>query len=117
MSPRARRSRITNWRADMACFRRGIAVCGGLALAGAVLGAQSDKTLTAWTASVAATEARVARELAAGQPFLAFEAIKSGPNDRRDVLAGKIVLRSLDTRDAQGREIDVPDGRVHHWVG
>src|SRR5207253_4324267 len=32
-------------------------------------------------------------------------------------LAGQIVMRSIDTRDARGTSIDVPDGLVHHWLG
>ncbi len=81
------------------------------------LDAQSPKALAGWSAAEAATEARIARELAAGEPFLALEGGKAGAADRRDVLSGKVMMREFDTRDAAGKSISVDDGMVHHWVG
>ncbi|HIE93445.1 MAG TPA: hypothetical protein EYQ83_11480 [Acidobacteria bacterium] len=35
---------------------------------------------------------------------------------RRVAIAG-VVIESLETRDADGKKIDIPKGMVHHWVG
>jgi hypothetical protein len=72
-------------------------------------------TLAAWTRYVAAAEARMARELQNSR-FLAIDA-PDRADDRRGMMAGGFVTSAVDTRDAQGREIDVPGGLVHDWRG
>jgi hypothetical protein len=49
-------------------------------------------------------------------PFLAIDA-PAAAAIRRDVKAGQLVTTALETRDARGQEIDVPDARIHHWRG
>jgi hypothetical protein len=75
------------------------------------------KTASAFDRYVSATQSRFAGEFNPGGAFLhvdglpdseknsAYEALKRG-----EVLAYKLESRS------QGREIDIPDGIVHHWV-
>jgi len=72
-------------------------------------------TLAGWGRYVAAAEARMARELRDG-PFLAIDAPQRA-DDRRRMMAGAFVTDSVETRDAQGREVDVPGGLVHDWRG
>ena len=72
-------------------------------------------TLTGWARYVAAAEARIEREMRDG-PFLAIDAAPRA-EDRRRMMAGALVTSAVETRDAQGREIDVPGGLVHDWRG
>ena len=72
-------------------------------------------TLAGWSRHVAAVDARMARELRDG-PFLAIDAPGRG-EDRRRMMAGAFVTTAVETRDAQGREIEVPGGLVHDWRG
>src|SRR4051812_3919867 len=72
-------------------------------------------TLAGWGRYVAAAEARMGRELRDG-PFLAIDA-PDRADDRRRTMAGGFVTNSVEARDAQGREIDVPGGLVHDWRG
>jgi len=74
-----------------------------------------SNTLAGWTRHVAAVEARMARELREG-PFVAIDA-PNRADDRRRMMAGALVTTAVDTRDAQGRAIDVPGGLVHDWRG
>ena len=72
-------------------------------------------TLAGWARHVASVEARLAREIQNG-PFLAIDA-SDRADERRRMMAGAFVTSAVDTRDAQGREIDVPGGLVHDWRG
>jgi hypothetical protein len=76
------------------------------------------KTLEAYQRYVALTEQRIQGERHGQAPFLWIDRL---PADRRaDALAkldrGEIVVSELETRD-NGRDIDVDDGLIHHWVG
>ena len=72
-------------------------------------------TLVGWTRYVAAVEARLAHDIQQG-PFLAIDA-PARASDRRRMMAGAFVTAIADTRDAEGAEIDVPNGLVHDWRG
>ena len=72
-------------------------------------------TLAGWARYVAAVEARLARDVQAG-PFLAIDAPEHA-DDRRRMLSGAPITTPVDTRGAEGAEIDVPDGLVHDWRG
>ena len=77
------------------------------------------RTVAAWTDYVAATEARIAEELAAGDRFLVMDA--QAPDDaaaeRAALRSGRVVVTKMRTRHAGGKEIDVPKGAIHHWRG
>ena len=75
----------------------------------------ASATLAGWARHVAAVEARLAREVQGG-PFLAIDA-PAYTDDRRRMMAGALVTTAVETRDAGGREIEVPDGLVHDWRG
>ena len=74
--------------------------------AGATLVAAELKpaTVAAFDRYVRATEARMKDELSSNDRFV------------RPVKAGAFAIDALETREA-GKEIDVPDGLIHHWVG
>jgi hypothetical protein len=72
---------------------------------------------SAWTTYAAATERRIAVELASGDRFLAMDFSPEAPADRRATLAGEIVVRAVETRDERGATLDVPSALVHHWRG
>jgi hypothetical protein len=61
-------------------------------------------TVAAFDRYVRATEARMAGELSSNDRFV------------RPVKAGEFSIERLTTREG-GKEIDVPDGMIHHWVG
>jgi hypothetical protein len=77
-----------------------------VAAAGAPLVAAELKpaTVAAFDRYVRATEARMKDEFSSNDRFV------------RPVKAGAFAIESLETRDG-GKEIDVPDGLIHHWVG
>jgi hypothetical protein len=61
-------------------------------------------TVAAFDRYVRATEARMAAELASSDRFV------------KPVRAGEFAIERLTTTE-NGKEIDVPDGLIHHWVG
>jgi hypothetical protein len=75
--------------------------------------------LSAWERYVSLTEKRIATELEGEDKFLVGEFFS--PEDagefRNSVLSGTIFVRKMDTRDEEGKKIDVPRGMVHHWYG
>ena len=75
------------------------------------------KTSSAFDHYVQATEARIAGELGDANNFLWVD---RQPEPRRkqflDLLSkGQVVVQHMETREG-GKEIQVPDGMVHHWM-
>src|SRR5579871_3980291 len=89
-------------------------LAGSAVLAAATLKAES---LNGWNTYIAASERRIARELAAGAPFLGLAFAKDGGADLREVGAGKVVIREVEAKDDRGTSIDMPDALVHDWRG
>ena len=91
-----------------------------LALLTATLGAPAaatgaelqPKTVAAFDRYVAATEA----QRAADPHFRWIDRPGVSAQRRQEVQKGGLLIERLETRD-QGREIDVPDGLIHHWLG
>ncbi len=77
------------------------------------------RTLAAWTEYVAATEARIAGELASSDRFLVmdFQEPDDADAERGALQAGRIVVTKMRTRRADGDKINVPKGTIHHWRG
>jgi hypothetical protein len=65
------------------------------------------------------TEARINGEVSQDEKFLYVEGL--APQRRSQVLAalknGELFMEPLQTLDASGQEIAVPDGLIHHWLG
>jgi hypothetical protein len=92
-----------------------VALSGARAVAAAEL---KPATLAAFEHYVHLTEARMAAEVAGTSPFLWIDRQPAHDQTRvrADLAAGRVVVERLLTRDA-GREIPIPDGLVHHWMG
>jgi hypothetical protein len=75
------------------------------------------ETLRGWEAYTAATEARIARELAAAEGFLALDFEATRHEDRRTLLSGAVGVVKRETVGTGGRAVEVLDGMVHHWRG
>jgi hypothetical protein len=71
------------------------------------------RTVAAFDRYVRATEAQMAPE-----PFLRIDGLSNAERPAKlDALSrGEIYIERLSTREA-GKQIDVPDGLIHHWVG
>ncbi len=76
------------------------------------------RTAEAFARYIQATEARIEKQRCAGQ-FLYIDTLSE--KQRRQVLEalrrGEVWSDSVETLDAQGHEVTVPDGLVTHWVG
>ena len=105
-----------DWRA---LRRRALAVALATGAAGASLFAAElrEETIAAYERYVAATEQRIAAELADGERFLVLDFHEEAARLRREVLAGQVVVERHRTRDEQGDELKVPKGTVQHWLG
>ena len=73
-------------------------------------------TLKAWQSHVELTERRIGKELSSANGFLALDHQNSSESarERQAVLSGKIPIKQV---HAGNKNIDVPDGMVHHWRG
>jgi hypothetical protein len=64
------------------------------------------------------TEQRVEKELHDGKRFLwtDFQSSAAQADLQRRLKAGEVIMERLKTLE-NGREIEAPDGMIHHWVG
>ena len=78
-----------------------------------------EQTLKSWQHYVSLTEARIESELKNESKFLPTEFIpkKDAQKCQKEVEKGDVCVRSLETRDGNGKNIDVPDGTISHWLG
>ncbi len=87
------------------------------------LGASAEElrseTLRAWDAYVELTEQRIAEELESEEGFLVMDFLPPADASRaREVtLSGDVFVLKMETRNEEGRRIEVPDGMIHHWYG
>ena len=83
---------------------------------GAELG---KKTLTAWERYIAITEARIEAEIESRDGFLArdFLPAEEARECTQFIDAGEVCVSRMETRDASGRNISIPSGMIHHWLG
>jgi putative flippase GtrA len=75
------------------------------------------ETLQAWNLYVNAAEQRMAREMSSDQGFLASDFQAGAHLQRKEILAGRIPVNTMDSMDSGGKSIQVPHGMVHHWLG
>ena len=77
------------------------------------------KTIATYDRYVTLTEARIAGELESGKPFLWFDRVPQAARDTMlaDLSQGKVLIESLKTLEANGKEFKVSDGMIHHWAG
>lgn len=76
------------------------------------------ETKAAFDKYIQLTEARMKAESGPGKPFLSIDAMPEA--QRNAVLArlrnGEVVITRQQTLE-NGKEIEVPDGMLHHWMG
>jgi hypothetical protein len=89
-----------------------VVVLGRLTPAAAAADLQ-PRTVAAFDRYVRATEAQMGPE-----PFLRIDGLSDAERRAKlDALSrGEIYIERVSTREA-GKQIDVPDGLIHHWVG
>ncbi len=90
---------------------------GALVPAGASAARLEPVTVAAWNAYVAATEARITRELNAPRGFLASDFEPGSAGARSAAFEGRIPVAEMQTADAANRQIGVQDGLISHWRG
>jgi hypothetical protein len=76
-------------------------------------------TVEAFNRYVQATEARINKEVTRPGTFLYIEGLPEPQHSKTlaSVQKGEIYMERLETRDASGASIEVPDGLIHHWIG
>lgn len=100
-----------------------VAVAVALAVGTPSLGAEASaaepqpKTIEAWNAYVAATEARIESELAAAGAFLVSDLTDDRGDARDAILTGGIPVGPLSTVDRSGQTLSAPGGTIAHWRG
>ncbi len=95
-----------------------VAVAFALAGSGTAAVELHPQTTAAFDRYVRITEARIATETGDPAKFL-WPETRPEPDRGRALAAvkrGELVIDRLTSRDG-GREIDVPDGLIHHWIG
>lgn len=90
----------------------GIVVVAQGAAAAATL---QQRTIEAWTTYVAATEARIERELASPDRFLAADGTTRPDELQRRLGDGRITLARISTTRPDGTPIEIPDATLQHW--
>ncbi len=90
------------------------APAGGAALAAEL----KPKTVAAFDAYVKLAEARIQDEVRRPETFLYLDTLDqaSRRNAEAAVRRGEIVIEAIKA-PARGRQVSIPDGRVHHWLG
>ena len=109
MKNRSTRSRVI-------LFALCLTVATPLAAFAAVL---QSRTLHAWDTYVQLTEKRIEAELKAASRFLRIDGMKpaAAAKVQSTLKAGNVYAERMKTLDAAGKEIEVPDGLIHHWYG
>ena len=76
------------------------------------------QTVEAFDRYVRVTETRMTTELDGEAAFLWVDRLPDAENEEayQKLRAGEVVIEKLETRD-DGDKIEIPSGKVHHWVG
>src|SRR4029078_5168365 len=74
-------------------------------------------TVKAWDAYVAATEARIAAEVAAARGVLVSGFSTEAADARGRILRGETVVSEMPSSTRGGQALSVPDAIVSHWRG
>lgn len=115
---------IVNFAAsELLVFRRLASAVVVLAFASSALAAERDvppdlqpQTVKAWSAYEQRVDARHKAVTPDSSPFFALDAYRA-PGWRDAATRGQVAMRQVERADPGGAAIDVPDGKIHHWVG
>jgi hypothetical protein len=97
----------------------GMGACLALAAgAGLVAAELKPQTVAAFERYVRVTEARIDSELRDDRRFLYIDTLPEAQRREQaaDLAAGRLVIERLRSRQ-DNKEIEVPDGLIHHWLG
>ena len=77
------------------------------------------ETVKAWRAYIDVTEQRIEHELKSENRFLVLDFLDKdkGILERKKLLAGDITIDEMESRYSNGRDIKIPEGKIHHWRG
>jgi len=77
------------------------------------------ETTRAWETYMDLTEARIAREIDSEDGFLVRDFLPPDVAARVEetISSGGVFVQRMETRNEEGREIEIPSGMVHHWYG
>ncbi len=77
------------------------------------------RTIAAYDRYVKHTEARIAAHLQPDQPFLWLDRVPQATRNvmLADLAKGNVLIEARRMREANGKELAIPDGMVHHWIG
>jgi putative flippase GtrA len=73
-------------------------------------------TVAAWRAYEQQVDARY-QKLAAGGTFFVHDELGKGSAWRQTARSGSVAMMELNAPGPGAKEPEVPDGRIHHWVG
>ena len=95
-----------------------VALGGDITAAGAAAAELKQKTVDAFDRYVRLTEARMDGEERSGSPFLYTDSLPAAQRATAERTARGTTpfMARLETREGR-KEIGVPDGLIHHWVG
>ena len=74
-------------------------------------------TVAAWQKYEKVVDDRYGALTASTSPFFALDAFRHDDGWRRQVMSGAVEMFQAERASPGAAEIDVPDGRIHHWVG
>jgi putative flippase GtrA len=77
----------------------------------------TPQTIAAWQKYERAIDDRFNNLTSGTQPFLAHDVFKREGDWRSAAIKGQVVMFQADRPLPGGATIDVPDGKIHHWVG
>jgi putative flippase GtrA len=75
------------------------------------------QTVAAWQKYERAIDERFNNLTSASQPFFAHDLFKRDGTWRSAAIKGQVVMFQADRPLPGGATIDVPDGKIHHWIG
>jgi hypothetical protein len=75
--------------------------------------------LRAWENYLGLTEDRIKRELESEDGFLVmdFWSSSDASRAREAILSGDVFVLKMETRNVEGKQVNVPEGMIHHWYG
>jgi len=117
--------RRAHWRAKAAIMHstgyKTVALAAALMFAVAPASADirlQKKTVDAYELYVRTNDARLQENLAQGKQFLWFESRSEAQrrNIEKELRDGQVFVEHI-RLDQNGKQVEIPDGLVHHWVG
>jgi hypothetical protein len=97
-----------------------LAVASSARADGAGLGAElKPATVAAFDQYVRLAEARMDEQVGQSETFLYLDTLQGVRRKQAESVVGRgeVFIERLEIRDDRGQDLEIPDGRVHHWLG